>query len=157
MTVGYAYDALGRLQTLTYPDNRAVAYGYDGLSRVTSITNNGVALVSAIKFDDWGNRYLTRFASGTQDQWDADLTGTRLKDWYIGYVGGGPDSRGYTYDDAKNILKTAGEWTLVHDNLGRLTHADGFGIKTTHDYDAFGNATTHTSTAVTQPRATGLQ
>ena len=69
----------------------------------------------------------------------------------MGYVGGGPDSRGYTYDDAKNILKTAGEWTLVHDNLGRLTHADGFGIKTTHDYDAFGNTTTHTSTAVTGP------
>ena len=62
LTVRYTYDALGGLQTLTYPDNRAVAYGYDGLSRVTSITNNGVALVSAIKYNDWGNRYLTRFA-----------------------------------------------------------------------------------------------
>lgn len=146
-TIGYGYDSLGRLQTLTYPNNRAISYGYDALSRATSITNNGAALVSNIKFDDWGNRYLTQFASGAQDQWDADLTGTRLKTWSIGYVSGGPDGRSYTYDDATNILKTAGEWTLAHDNMGRLKEADGFGIKTAHDYDAYGNAIYHLATA----------
>lgn len=103
--------------------------------------------MSNIKFDGWGNRYLTQFASGAQDQWDADLTGTRLKTWSIGYVSGGPDGRSYTYDDATNILKTAGEWTLAHDNMGRLKEADGFGIKTAHDYDAYGNAIYHLATA----------
>lgn len=146
-TIGYAYDGLGRLQTLTYQGGRVIGYAYDALSRVTGITNNGAALVSNIKFDDWGNRWQTQFASGAQDQWDADLTGTRLRAWNIGYVGGGPDGRGYTYDDATNILKSAGEWILTHDLMGRLTEADGFGIKTAHTYDAFSNSISHTATA----------
>ncbi|WP_243294480.1 RHS repeat domain-containing protein [Geothrix mesophila] len=161
--IGYIYDATtGHLTSLSYPSGRVVGYGYDALNRVTSITNNGVALVSNIKFDDWGNRYQTQFASGTQDQWDADLTGTRLAKWSLGYVGGGPEVRKYDYDGAKNTLKSVvldplplggvQEWsTLTHDDLGRLTHADGFGITTTHEYDAFGNAITHTATAVTSP------
>lgn len=144
-TIGYTYDATGFLTSLNYPSGRVVGYGFDALGRVNSITNNGVPLVNVIKFDDWGNRWQTQFASGAQDQWDADLTGTRLKTWNIGYVGGGPDGRGYTYDDATNILNTAGEWTLTHDSLGRVTEADGFGIKTAHIYDAFGNAISHTA------------
>ena len=143
-TIGYLYDALGRLKTLNYPSGRAIGYGYDTLSRVNSITNGTESLVDRITFDDWGNRWQTHFASGAQDQWDADLTGTRLKNWSIGYVGGGPDGRSYTYDDATNILTAAGEWALTPDpKTGRLKEADGFGIKTAHDYDAFGNATYH--------------
>lgn len=142
-TVGYGYDTLGRLQTLTYPDNRIVTYGYDALSRIINIKNNGVPLINNITFDDWGNRWQTFFASGAQDQWDADLSGTRLKTWNIGYVGGGPDGRSYTYDDATNILKTAGEWTLTHDSMGRIKNANGFGLNTTHGYDAFGNGISH--------------
>lgn len=145
--ISYGYDAIGRLLRLTYPDSRVIGYGYDALSRVTSITNQGAALVSFIKFDDWGNRWQTAFASGAQDQWDADLSGTRLKNWNIGYVGGGPTGRAYTYDDATNILKTAGEWTLTHDNLGRLSEADGFGITTAHASDAYGNSILHTASA----------
>ena len=149
--IGYTYDPTGRLTGLSYPSGRAVGYGYDALDRVTSITNNGAALVSNITFDDWGNRYQTIFASTSQDTWVADLTGTRLDTWSIGYVGGG-SSKGYQYDNATNILKTAGEWTtLIHDKLGRLTEADGFGIKTAHTYDAFGNAITHTATANGSP------
>ena len=149
-TIGYAYDALGRLQTLTYPDNRAVGYGYDALSRINNITNNGAPLVSSIQFDDWGNSYQTIFASTSQDTWAADLTGTRLNTWSISYPGGG-SSNVYQYNDTTNILKTAGEWTLTHDNLGHLTEADGFGIKTAHTYDAYGNAITHTATANGNP------
>jgi RHS repeat-associated protein len=149
-TIGYAYDALGRLQTLTYPDNRAVVYGYDALSRITSISNNGASLVSNIVFDDWGNRYQTAFASTSKDTWTADLSGTRLNTWNFSCKDGG-SSKVYEFDDVKNVLRTAGEWTLVHDNLGHLTEADGFGIKTTHTYDAFGNAITHTASANGNP------
>ncbi|WLT30663.1 RHS repeat-associated core domain-containing protein [Geothrix sp. PMB-07] len=147
-TIGYDYDAsTGSLTALTYPSGRVVGYGYDGLGRVISISNNGTPLVNNINFDEWGNRYQTQFASGAQDQWDADLTGARLKSWNIGYVGGGPDGRSYAYDDATNILKTAGEWSLTHDNAGRVTEADGFGIKTAHTYDGYGNATSHLATS----------
>ncbi|GLH74748.1 hypothetical protein GETHLI_32500 [Geothrix limicola] len=147
-TIGYAYDSVtGFLTGLTYPSGRVVGYGYDALGRITSITNNGSSIVNNIKFDDWGNRDQIQFASGAQDQWTADLTGTKLNNWSIGYVGGGPDSRGYTYDDATNILKTAGEWKLTNDpNTGRLLEADGFGIKTAHTYDGFGNAISHLAT-----------
>ncbi|MBI1753183.1 MAG: RHS repeat protein [Acidobacteria bacterium] len=146
-TIGYDYDAsTGNLKALTYPSGRVVGYGYDALGRVTSISNNGATLVNNVIYDEWGNRHQTQFASGSQDQWDADLSGARLKAWNIGYVGGGPDGRSYLYDDATNVLKTAGEWSLVHDNMGRLTEADGFGLKTAHGYDAFGNATYHLAT-----------
>ena len=67
--------------------------------------------------------------------------------WYrSGEDVSGPDGRSYTYDDATNILKTAGEWTLTHDALGHTTEADGFGIKTAHAYDVFGNAISHLAT-----------
>lgn len=143
-TIGYTYDpATGQLTNLSYPSGRAVGYGYDALGRITSITNNGASLVSAVKFDDWGNRWQTQFASGAQDQWDADLTGTLLKQWSIGYVGGGPDVRSYVYDSATNILKTAGEWSLQHDVMGHLMEADGFGLQTNHNTDGFGNEIHH--------------
>lgn len=143
-TIGYTYDpTTGLLTELSYPNGRKIDYGYDTLGRVNSILNNGASLVSAVKYDDWGNRWQTLFASGAQDQWDADPTGTRLKTWSIGYVGGGPDSRGYTYDDATGALRTAGEWTLSHNSRGELIEADGYGIATTHAYDGFGNSILH--------------
>lgn len=156
-TIGYAYDPQGRLVTLTYPDLRTAVYGYDAFNRVKTIMYNNAALVSNVGYDDWGNRSQIQFASGALDNWEADLTGTRLNHWNIGYVGGGPDARTYTYDDAKNVLSSivlnplpqgaTQEWTFLdHDNMGHLKEADGFGITTKHTYDAFGNNLTSVAT-----------
>src|SRR5207248_1297364 len=36
--LGYSYDASGRLTGLTYPSGRTVAYGFDPLGRVSSVS-----------------------------------------------------------------------------------------------------------------------
>jgi YD repeat-containing protein len=37
----YSYDALGRLQTVTYPNNTSVTYTYDHAGNRTQVTNTG--------------------------------------------------------------------------------------------------------------------
>lgn len=139
-TISYGYDSYGRLSSLTYPSGRSVGYGYDGASRVNSVTMNGASLAT-VSYDGWGNRSQVSFASGAYSRWSADAAGVRLSDWTIGFSGG-TDGRTFQYDSGENLTK-AGEWTLAHDDAGRLTRADGFGMTTTHGHDGFGNNTSH--------------
>ena len=39
--ITYTYDALGRLQTVTYPNSTAVTYTYDPAGNRTQVTNTG--------------------------------------------------------------------------------------------------------------------
>lgn len=142
-TMSYTYDGYATLSTITYPSGsgRVVGYGYDSSNRVNQVTNNGVSL-ALVGYDGWGNRTSMTFASGAKSQWTPDVFGLHLQNWTVNYTGGG-DSRAYGYDTSDN-LNQAGEWSLQHDKLGRLTSASGFGLSTGHGYDGFGNDTTHT-------------
>ena len=39
--INYTYDALGRLQTVTYPNSTTVTYTYDPAGNRTQVTNTG--------------------------------------------------------------------------------------------------------------------
>ncbi len=152
-TIGYGYDTLGRLQTLTYPDNRAITYGYDALSRINNIKNNGAPLVNNVVYHPWGPRYETQYASGIEDRWEPDLTGTQLQSWNVETVDQTTTlwSRGYGYDSSTHLLNSANAWSLQHDVMGHIKEADGYGIKTAHQFDAFGNDIVHQATANPNP------
>jgi RHS repeat-associated protein len=146
-TMSYGYDGYATLSTITYPitypsgSGRVVGYGYDSSNRVNQVTNNGVSL-ALVGYDGWGNRTSMTFGSRANSQWTLDGFGLHLKNWTVNYTGGG-DTRAYGYDTSDH-LNQAGEWSLQHDKMGRLTSASGFGVNTGHGYDGFGNDTTHT-------------
>lgn len=142
-TTTYGYDSNGLLNRVTYPNGRVVGYGIDALNRINEVTTGG-AVLAQVGYDDWGNRTSLRFASGAKSEWIPDRFGLHLQTWNI-TCAGGSDSRSYQFDPSDH-LQVAGEWTLQHDSLGRLTGASGFGFMTAHGYDGFGNNITHTAT-----------
>lgn len=148
--IGYGYDpTTGLLETITYPNARAVKYSRDTLGRITGITNNGVSIVSNVSFDEWGNRSRLTFGSGAYSDWFARDGGLHLDQWSIGYNNTLLDGTlFYRYDTAER-LTMAGEWDkLEHDAQGRVTtaNASSLGINSAHTYDAYGNNIGHLAT-----------
>jgi len=152
----YGYDSLGRLNTQTAPSGRSTTYGFDGLSRINLVSQIPGGTTTAIKvadvdYDDWGYRKDLFFASGATSSWTTGTYGLQLESWSVTPLGGAAITRSYGYDGKHDLnradLTTGGEWgTLVHDNLGRLTSATGFGLSNTLTHDAYSNNTASTST-----------
>ena len=148
-TIQYDYDAIGRLNSITYPSLRVVTYDYDQDSRIIGIKNNGQPLVSNIGFDDWGNRSTINFASGANSEWKSKDFGLHLDTWTVKYSTSttlsGP--RSYGYDTAERLTQ-AGEWSISPDASGRVlaANATSLGINTTHGHDAYGNNIYHSPT-----------
>jgi len=153
LQTSYVYDAIGRLQTVTYPSGRAVGYGYDALNRIATVTNNGASLVTSIAYNDWGQQQGTAFKSGAYDSWQRDAQGLHMTNWELRYQSALYSSLAYEYDGLGRLYK-AGEWDLRHDELNRTTTANfvpavGSGyssFNTEHAYDARDNATSQTVT-----------
>jgi RHS repeat-associated protein len=138
-TITYGYDGYSRLTSLTYPSGRTVGYGYDGRNRLGTITHNGASFAT-VSYDDWNNRQNVTFASGAKSEWIADSMGQHLSTWRVTPNGGPVETRSYTYD-ANDFLSTlTPDWTtLQHDAQGQLKRADGYGMTSTLDYDGYGN------------------
>jgi YD repeat-containing protein len=102
-TVEYAYDAAGRLDTITDWADRVTSYDYDDASRPTSITRPG-DLVTTIGYDELDRPIDV----------DHVRSGTPIL------------SQGYTYDANGNLATytdDAGTATFGYDDLDRLTSA----------------------------------
>ena len=53
-TIGYGYDALGRMNSMTYPSGKVLSYGFDVQGRIASMAVNAVNLVSNITYQPFG-------------------------------------------------------------------------------------------------------
>jgi len=165
-TLQYGYDANGRVASLTYPDGRVASYGYDALSRVNTVNQapNGaspIAVAGATYDPGWGYRSSLAFASGAQSVWSTQADGIHLKAWSIQLPDGTKldGDRLYNYDASKDNLSQAGEWSLVHDHLGRLVGASASTLgnySATYGYDAFDNNTSASVSGNTPPQAIGF-
>jgi RHS repeat-associated protein len=73
-TLSYQYDADGDRTQIAHPDGNYFVYGYDGLDRLTQITENGATTVIAgLVYDNEGRRYtLTRGARVTTTTYGYD-------------------------------------------------------------------------------------
>ena len=148
-TQKYAYDAAGRLLTITYPDNSTATYGYadtNNYGRVVSVLYNGNPLATvgdgnnaSTEYDGWGNLLTLTFASGAKNTWSFTPNGLQIQNQVITPVGSPATTRTYGYD-ALNHFNQAGEWTtLNHDALGRLTQATGMGMTIALQHDGYLN------------------
>lgn len=141
-SVGYGYDAGGRLQSLTLPSGAIVSYGYTE-GRITSVAVNGSPVVTGVLYEPfgptrgwtWGNgMYAVR--GYTTDGNIAQIDSNGLKT--------------YSYDDAFRIIGitdtvTPGQsWTYGYDLLDRLASAARTGQTQGWTYDANGNRLTET-------------
>jgi YD repeat-containing protein len=128
-TTSYAYDSAGRLTQIWHKDGSAnvlasYVYGFDGLGRVTSATDNGVLKTYGYDatsqltseggvsrtYDATGNRTGGSYSTGTANQLSSDGTWT------------------YTYDDRGQLTKkskgaSAETWLYTYDNAGMMLSA----------------------------------
>jgi len=118
-TATYHYDAAGRLDYLENFNGTITDYGYDNANRLTSLENRKpdnsiIASYSFPVLDGVGNR----IQAVVNEPLAPTLT---------------PEQTGYTYNDKKNRLETAGATTFGYDLEGQLAsvNADAY----TFDYD----------------------
>ena len=147
--IKYTYDGLARLNAIQYPSGRTIGYGYDAVNRIANVQNNGANLVTAISYNDLGQRQRVTFASGAYSDWASKDGGTHLGQWTIGYAAGGAQTdytanpRIFRYDTAERLTQ-AGEWTMAPDAKGRVLSANapdlGLGA-CTYGHDGFDNNT----------------
>ncbi|WP_257304742.1 RHS repeat domain-containing protein [Geothrix campi] len=148
--IGYHFDSVGRLDQLTYPSGRIVAYHYDdtstGFGRLKDLTT-GLSTVK-VDYDNWGNRKTIYYPSGSQSYYQTSPSGIRVDSWKVTPVSGTAVTRTYSYDGLNHLQSATSsdpanpEWSqLNHDSLGQLKSASGFGAAINLDYDGYGNNT----------------
>jgi YD repeat-containing protein len=134
-TLGYAHDAYGSLQSLTYPDGMTLGYAPDALGRPTQVGNYATGVTyfpnGEVKSFSYGNGAL--YAA---DQNDRQL----LRNFTYGTSGALAVSEDYSYDANGNITSVAdlvdGRRTksFGYDDLNRLTSATAGNLWGTESY-----------------------
>lgn len=148
-TLTYDYDAIGRLNVITYPDGNRVGYGYDAGGRLgsMSVTTNGVtkSVVTQATWKATGAPATLGYGNGLARGYNHDLDGrlTAMSVW-------GPNSTKLSYWDYQ--YSADGEITNIadavtpnltqaigYDALSRLTSLTRYGIDNQLSYDTGGN------------------
>jgi RHS repeat-associated protein len=155
------YDAAGNVIYITYPGNKPVGYTYDSLNRLETVTN-WLGQIATYHYDDAGRctgltNFNNTYVSFTPD--DANrITGigiTRPDSSVIAQYSYTPDGNGnrqfenrtapllpsgttttavpYSYNTYKNRLNSAGSASFAYDNEGQLQ--TGYGSTYTFDYE----------------------
>lgn len=138
LSVGYAYDAAGRLVQQMLPSGQVLVYQYQN-NLLTAITLNGVALVSNIQYQPFGG-LKSYLYNGTQQ-----YVRNRDSDGRVSSIQSSAQSKSYTYDAADRVTGIADGATASrsqnysYDALSRLTQST-LGTSTWgYGYDANGN------------------
>jgi len=128
------------------PGGKTVAYGYDAVNRLTSVTDwrGGV---TTMNYDAVGRTNVTTYTNGIIAGYSYDAANHPLGLVYSGQ-GATLGSFGYSYDPDGNrqtASDSSGTTTYSYDALDRLTSAQAPGGTTGYGYDATGNRTTLTT------------
>ena len=135
----YAYDALNRLKTITYPDTTTVSYTYDKLSRLQTATNENGIVEFRLQQDEPGDGVTDVFGQVVDYNYDANGNRTKLS-LNSAIVAT------YNYDPVNRltkILDAAGAaLTFDYDVTNKLTQKKApNGVKTTYQYDGLDRLT----------------
>ncbi len=155
-TLGYAfdlqmaYDAMGRVTHLTYPDGSDVPYVYDDMNQLKAIPG----YVSAIDYHPSGQKIRFQYANGLESSYGYDGR-YRLNTLQTTGPSGIMQHLSYTYDTNSNIMaitdgrsqKTPESLTrsFVYDDLYQLTGCTAVGWVENYAYDSIGNMVGKTS------------
>ncbi|MCP5285391.1 MAG: RHS repeat protein [Burkholderiaceae bacterium] len=139
LSVGYAYYSNGALASITYPSGRVVEFGYDGVSRISSITAGGSTLLSGVAYSPLGAVGGWTFGNGHTVTRGFDLNGR------LASVTLPTGQRVYGFDDDDRITSITdavlGNATYGYDDHDRLTSATTALGQWGYAYDPNGNRT----------------
>ncbi|HNB43465.1 MAG TPA: RHS repeat-associated core domain-containing protein [Burkholderiaceae bacterium] len=138
ISVSYSHDAAGRPAGIGYPSGRQITYAYDAQGRIQSLSLDGTAQLSNIAYTPFGAVSGWTWAGGRPHSRSFDAAG-RLKSFTLGQT-----TRTLTYDAAWRITGAndalpAINRTYLYDNLDRLVGEPA--ISRSYAYDLSGNRT----------------
>ena len=147
-SLSYQYDAMGRLQQVTYPSGAQITTTYGADGRPSELRINGNALISNITYHPFGEPKSWVWSNGQAYTRSFDLDG-RLKNHPTG-----SDTRTLNYDSASRITQTADTNPIYnrsfdYDINNRLTNqSDNTSFKI-WSYDANSNRTQYEAGSAT--------
>ncbi|HEV6966309.1 RHS repeat-associated core domain-containing protein [Roseateles sp.] len=155
LSVGWTYDANGRLAGMTYPDGQSVTVLYDGYGRVSGVQGNAgggqQTLADSLLYQPATEQlYAWRYGNGLPriKTRDSDGRPTQLQ---------GGAAQGVTLQYTANLDTLSGivdnvygsqNSTFLYDGVDRLTKATRPGADQDFGLDAVGNRTSHTLAGV---------
>jgi YD repeat-containing protein len=152
--VGYSYDGAGRLSAMSYPSGRTLGYGFDALGRVNKVTTAkdgpSQVVVQNVQYHPFGGVKSFTLGNGQSYSRGYDQDG-RIASYSLGaqlYAIG--------YDAASRIVfisetgNAANSNTYDYDALDRLTSAVLPSTPFAYSYDAVGNRLSKTVGAATE-------
>ncbi len=150
-TLGYAYDALGRQDTIVYPDGETVTHGYNGQGRLTSVSG----YVDNIIWNTAGQPLEVHYANGVVSQFDYDPDRQWLDQAETLRGGAKLYHAQYIYDAAARVMSAKSNTNPLlnlsydYDDLDRLIGVTK-GQTQSFAYDAIGNMTYNSNVGVYQ-------
>jgi RHS repeat-associated protein len=163
----YSYDAGSNLSTVRSNHANGISsdFGYDGLNRLTSVTDNRNGKTTTYGFDPVGNLRATTLGNGVTTSYAYDEQ-NRLRNLTTTQGGTTIASYQYTLGAAGNrvgVTELGGRTVAYqYDDLYRLTRetisgsvASNNGV-VDYDYDAVGNRRSRISTVAAIPTQTGI-
>jgi len=135
----YAYDALNRLTTISYPDTTSVAYGYDVLARMTTATNSTGTVAIAYDNRSRVSSVTDVFGKVVGYGYDANSNPTQL-------TIGGSTNANYQYDIINRLTQLSDgnnlAFTFAYDQTNKLIlRTAPNGVDTTYQYDGLDRLT----------------
>ncbi|HZM76517.1 MAG TPA: RHS repeat-associated core domain-containing protein [Candidatus Limnocylindrales bacterium] len=147
MTTTMAYDSLGRLATLTYPDGEAVAHTYNPAGQLSTVAG----YVSSMTWSPAGQLTGLSYTNGTSTSFSYDAN----REWLtaatvIGPGGAARYAATYGYNQVGLVTTmtqgtpTAATTTYTYDDLNRLLTVSGAQSQT-FTYNAIGDITSNSA------------
>jgi RHS repeat-associated protein len=139
-TIERSYDSLGRLSSITYPDNEIVDYQYNENGRLAKVGD----FAHAIGWDVTGQMHTMSFANGTRTDFSYDDDRMWLTQALVKGPRGLLYEAKYQYDLSAKVTAMSSStndllnMNFSYDELGRLTNVDG-NQRQSFAYDSRGN------------------
>jgi RHS repeat-associated protein len=140
----YAYDTLGRIRRLFYPDGFMAQYEYDPGGRLASISDgSGKAILSGATYSASGQLTGWTMGNGVASTFGYDDV-LRMASIRTSGPAGVLQDLGYGYDPGGNVVSISdrrwgADQAFTYDEINRLTGAVGRYGEETYEYDAVGN------------------
>jgi len=151
-TIQRAYDLLGRLTTLTYPDGEKATYTYNaqgGIEAISLVPKKGAAqvVVSNLDYNAAGQVTKLAYGNGVVSDYSYNPQTLRLSSLLTRNASLATlQDFSYAFDPVGNVtsitdrIRTASQ-SFAYDDLNRLTFAQGSYGTFTYAYDPIGNMT----------------
>lgn len=153
-TVSYGY-ASGRQTGITYPSGRAVAYGFDAVGHIASVSVDGVSVLVSARYFPFGGASAWTWGNGEPFSRTFDLDG-RVKTITLGPSAGlyADLSEAFSYDSLNRLVTAnlaAGQTqSFAYDANGNRTNATINAASTTYTYPSTSHRLASLSGAVTR-------